>query len=53
MKKIIITGGTSRFASVLKKIKTKHKLYYPTKKEFDILNERKIEKYLNKKKWIL
>jgi|TARA_B100001063_G_C16712862_1_gene529022 dTDP-4-dehydrorhamnose reductase len=50
MKKIIITGGTSRFASVLKKIKTKHKLYYPTKKEFDILNERKIEKYLNKKK---
>ena len=34
----------------MKKIKTKHKLYYPTKKEFDILNERKIEKYLNKKK---
>ncbi len=50
MKKIIITGGTSRFASALKKIKTKHKLFYPTKKEFNILNERGIEKYLNKKK---
>ncbi len=50
MKKIVITGGSSRFASVLKKIETKHKLFYPTKKEFDILKEKKIKKYLNKKK---
>ena len=32
MKKIVITGGTGRFATILKKIKTKHKIYFPTKK---------------------
>ena len=28
---IVVTGGNGRFASVLKKIKTKHKIYYPSK----------------------
>ena len=50
MKKIVVTGGTSRFATVLKKIKTKHKLFFPSKKEFDITNENTIKKYLKKKK---
>ena len=48
MKKIVVTGGTSRFASVLKKIKTKHKLFFPNKKEFDITKENTIKKYLKK-----
>ena len=50
MKKIVVTGGTSRFATVLKKIKTKHRLFFPSKKEFDITNENTIKKYLKKKK---
>jgi len=49
MKKIVVTGGTSRFATVLKKIKTKHKLFFPSKKEFDITKENIIKKYLQKK----
>ena len=48
MKKIVITGGTGRFGSLIKKYRIKHKLFFPTKKELDILNEKKIEKYLNK-----
>ena len=50
MKKIVVTGGTSRFATVLKKIKTKHRLFFPSKREFDITNENTIKKYLKKKK---
>ena len=50
MKKIVITGGTGRFASILKKNKTKHKLYFPAKKQLNILNHKKIKKYLNKVK---
>ena len=48
MKKIIITGGTGRFGSLIKKYRIKHRLFFPTKKELDILNEKKIEKYLKK-----
>ena len=50
MKKIVITGGTGRFATILKKIKTKHKIYFPTKKQLDILNYVKIKEYLHKLK---
>ena len=50
MKKIVVTGGTSRFSIALKKIKTKHKLFFPTKKELDITKENTIKKYLKKKK---
>ena len=49
-KKIIITGGTGRFGQLLRKIKTKYIVYFPSKKELDILNLNKIEKYFNKKK---
>ena len=30
--KIIFTGGSGRFGSVLKKNKTKYKVFFPTKK---------------------
>ena len=36
-KKIIITGGTGRFGQLLRKIKTKYIVYFPSKKELDIL----------------
>ena len=49
-KKIVISGGSGRFGSYLKKIKTKHKLLFPSKRELNILNEKSIYKYLNKKK---
>ena len=49
-KKIIITGGTGRFGSILKEYKNKHKIFFPSKKELDILNPKKIEKYLKLKK---
>tara|TARA_B100001057_G_C22771866_1_gene919942 strand:+ start:814 stop:1536 length:723 start_codon:yes stop_codon:yes gene_type:complete len=50
MKKIVITGGTGRFARILKKNKTKHKLYFPTRKQLNILSYEKIKKYLNQVK---
>ena len=49
-KKIVITGGTGRFASILKTIKTKHKIFFPSKRELDILSEKKIQNYLKKVK---
>ena len=50
MKKIIFTGGSGRFGEVLKKTKNRFKIYYPTKKELNILSLKSIEKYINKKK---
>tara|TARA_Y100000816_G_C26103790_1_gene585788 strand:- start:2447 stop:3151 length:705 start_codon:yes stop_codon:yes gene_type:complete len=47
-KKIIVTGGSGRFGNILKKIKTRHKLFFPKKDVFDILNLIKIENYVNK-----
>ena len=49
-KKIVITGGTGRFGEVLKKVKTKHNILYPNKKELNITNFNKIKSYLKKKK---
>ena len=48
MKKIVITGGSGRFGEILKKYKTKHKLYFPTKNQLDILNLKKTQNYLKK-----
>tara|TARA_B100000035_G_C21014372_1_gene561067 strand:+ start:1349 stop:2056 length:708 start_codon:yes stop_codon:yes gene_type:complete len=48
MKKIVVTGGSGRFGNILKKQKTKYKIYFPNKKELDILDEKKIVKYLRK-----
>ena len=47
---IFIAGRNFRFASILKKIKTNHKIYYPSKKESDVTKLNLIKKYLNKKK---
>jgi len=47
-KKIVITGGSGRFGSILKKSKNNYKLFFPKKTELDILDEKKIFKYLNK-----
>ena len=47
-KKIVITGGTGRFGSLLKKFKTSHRLYFPNKKELNILNVKKTDKYIKK-----
>jgi dTDP-4-dehydrorhamnose reductase len=50
MKKIIITGGTGRFGSILKKNITKHKLFFPNKRELDIKKLKTIKNYLALKK---
>ena len=49
-KKIVVTGGSGRFGEYLKKLKTKYKIFFPTKKELDILNLKKVKKYLVSKK---
>ena len=50
MTKIIVTGGSGRFGKVLQRYKTKHKIFYPEKKDLDILDTKKLKKYLLKKK---
>ena len=47
-KKIVITGGTGRFASALKKVKTKYKLIYPSSKKLNITNINSIKNFLTK-----
>ena len=47
-KKILITGGTGRFGNHLKYIATNHKLFFPTKKQFNILNVNSMLKYFEK-----
>jgi len=48
--KIIITGGNGRFGSILKNIYKSNRLFYPSKKELNILSTKSVEKYLNKVK---
>tara|TARA_Y100000996_G_C22428189_1_gene604449 strand:- start:78 stop:794 length:717 start_codon:yes stop_codon:yes gene_type:complete len=50
MKKIVITGGSGRFGNYLKKYKTNHKLLFPTKNQFNILNLKKMTNYIKKTK---
>ena len=54
-KKIVITGGTGRFATELKKIKNKYNLIFPSKKELNILKINSIYKFikLQKPKYLL
>jgi len=47
---IFIAGRKFRFASILKKIKSNHRTYYPSKKELDVTKLNLIKEYLNKKK---
>lgn len=46
--KIVITGGSGRFGSILQKRYKSDKLFYPNKKDLNILSTKSIEKYLKK-----
>ena len=48
--KIVITGGSGRFGSVLQKKYQSNKLFYPKKSQLNILSTKSIEKYLKKTK---
>ena len=48
--RIVITGGTGRFASSLRKVKSKYAVFYPSKSNLNILKENSVLKYLKKKK---
>ena len=48
--RIVITGGTGRFGVELKKIKSRYKLFFPKKKELNILKINSIIKYLKIKR---
>ena len=48
--RIVVTGGSGRFASELKKIKSKYKILYPNKRQLNILNYSIVKKYLKLKK---
>ena len=48
--KIVITGGSGRFGSELKKIRNKYNLLFPNKKKLNILDLKSIIKYLKKQK---
>jgi dTDP-4-dehydrorhamnose reductase len=50
MKNIVVTGGSGRFGEHLKKIKTNHNLFFPNKKDLNILKPKSIENYLKNKK---
>ena len=47
-KKIVVSGGSGRFGCCLKDITTKHKIFFPKKKIFNILNPDSMRKYLRK-----
>jgi len=49
-RRIIVTGGSGRFGSYLKKNSTKHKFFFPSKKKLNILSEKNIYNYLKKTK---
>ena len=49
-KKIVVTGGSGRFAQSLKKTKSKYDFIYPSKKHLNIINLNSIRKFLNKTK---
>tara|TARA_B100001059_G_C17801573_1_gene566499 strand:- start:32 stop:742 length:711 start_codon:yes stop_codon:yes gene_type:complete len=50
MTKIVVTGGSGRFGNELKKYKTKHQIYFPNKKELNILKIKSLKQYLLQKK---
>jgi len=48
--KIVVTGGSGRFAQSLKKIKSKYNFIYPGTKSLNIINLNSIKKFLKKEK---
>ena len=49
-KRILVTGGTGRFGSILKGLKTNYEMLFPSKTTLDITNFRSIQKYIKLKK---
>ena len=49
-RKIVVTGGSGRFGSYLKKNTGKFKMFFPDKKKLNINNINSINKYLKKVK---
>ena len=49
-KKIVVTGGSGRFAKSLKKIKSKYKFIFPKKNDLDITDLNSIKIFLQKNK---
>ena len=49
-KKIVVTGGSGRFAQSLKKTKSKYKFIYPKKKSLDITKTKSIKNFLRKER---
>jgi len=49
-RKIIVTGGTGRFGSVLKKSKFNYELLFPKKNQLNIRDFKSIKRYLSKTK---
>tara|TARA_B100000035_G_C20980304_1_gene545135 strand:+ start:99 stop:809 length:711 start_codon:yes stop_codon:yes gene_type:complete len=50
LKKILFTGGSGRFGTVLKLSKNNFKIYYPSRKDLNILSLNSITKYIKKTK---
>jgi dTDP-4-dehydrorhamnose reductase len=48
--KIVVTGGSGRFAQSLKKIKSKYNFVYPSTKSLNIINLNSIKNFLKKEK---
>ena len=48
--RIVVTGGTGRFAQSLKNVKINHSIYFPSKTHLNIQKEKSIINYLRKKK---
>jgi dTDP-4-dehydrorhamnose reductase len=48
--KIVLTGGSGRFGSILQKKYKSNKLLYPSKEQLNILSTESVEKYLKKNK---
>ena len=49
-KRILVTGGTGRFGSILKNLITNYEMLFPSKTTLDITNFRSIQKYIKLKK---
>jgi len=49
-KKIVVTGGSGRFAAALKKVKTNYNFIFPKKSELNISDFNSIKKFLKKSK---
>ena len=48
--KIVVTGGSGRFAQILKKTRSKYNFIYPNKKKLNITNTNSIFNFLKKTK---